>query len=72
MLDKHPLNYGVHAPALRFVVGTCQTMMAGGLAVTIYQKIGCNLGWNNFHFNTMSVALLAISSWYINLAFFQH
>ena len=36
-LDKHPLNYGVYAPALRFVVGMCQTMMVGGLAVTIYQ-----------------------------------
>ena len=25
-------------------------------------RLICNLGWNNFHFNTMSVALLAISS----------
>ena len=37
MLDKHLLNNGVYAPALRFVVGMCQTMMVGGLAVTIYQ-----------------------------------
>ena len=33
---QNPLNYGVCAPALRFVVGMCQTMMVGGLAVTIY------------------------------------
>ena len=37
MLDKHPFYYGVYAPALRFVVGMCQTMMVGGLALTIYQ-----------------------------------
>ena len=37
MLGKHPLRYGVCAPALRFVIGMCQTMMVGGLAVTIYQ-----------------------------------
>ena len=62
MLDKHLLNNGVYAPALRFIVGMCQTMMVGGLAVTITRLV-CNLGWNNFHFNTMSsVALLAISS----------
>ena len=41
MFDKHPFNYGMYAPALRFIVGMCQTMMVGGLAVTIYQ---CNLG----------------------------
>ena len=40
MLDKHPLNYGVYAPALRFVVGMCQIIMVGALAVTIYSKIG--------------------------------
>ena len=37
MLGKHPLKYGVCAPALRFVVEMCQTMMVGDLAVTIYQ-----------------------------------
>ena len=36
MLVKHPLRYGVCAPALRFVLGMWQTTMVEGLAVTIY------------------------------------
>ena len=36
-------------------------------------RLVCNLLWNNFHFNTLSVALLAISSFGILIMLsFQH
>ena len=40
MIDKHPLNYGVYSPALKFVVEMCQSMVVGVLLLPYTNKIG--------------------------------
>ena len=60
-----PFNYGVHATAFKKIVaGMSQTMMRG--RSSYYHtplRLVWNLCWNNFLTNTMSVALLAVSSY---------
>ena len=64
MLDKHILSNMVCTElALKFVVWIVPDYDGGRFSCYhIPIRLVCNIGWNNFHFNTMSVALLAISS----------